>query len=306
MQTSVASCVGSGWSALLTSAAWYYIDAVVTSGYSTREAAGIAGLTESIVRSCARSGLLSQQACELPPILSFQDLAVLKSVRELTREGLSFQRVRKELASLRSAMPETGLSRLNLGTFGGHVIVRDGQTSWQAVSGQLLLGFEQPPAPVGEMRDLPLRHEAEPPEPAFALSADQWLERAAEIEEADPNAAMEAYKRALHLRPDCSETLINLGRLHAESGMVAEAADCFTRAIELDPRDATAVYNLGVVAQDMERDDDAIELYQRALVLDPNLAEAHYNLATIYDRSGDPHAAIRHIHEYRKLTRGHS
>ena len=57
------------------------------------------------------------------------------------------------------------------------------------------------------------------------------------------------------------------------------------------------------MAQDTGRDSEAIELYRRALDLDPGLCEAHYNLATIYDRAGDPRAAIRHINEYRKLTR---
>jgi Flp pilus assembly protein TadD len=44
-------------------------------------------------------------------------------------------------------------------------------------------------------------------------------------------------------------------------------------------------------------------MYRRALELDPHLAEAHYNLATLFDQSGDSRAAIRHINEYRKLTR---
>lgn len=63
------------------------------------------------------------------------------------------------------------------------------------------------------------------------------------------------------------------------------------------------MYNLGVVAQDAGREQDAIYLYGRALELDPGLAEAHYNLATLFDQSGDSRAAIRHINEYRKLTK---
>jgi len=72
--------------------------------------------------------------------------------------------------------------------------------------------------------------------------------------------------------------------------------------LKLDPKDATALYNSGVVAQDLGQYSDAMTLYQRALLFDSRLAEAHYNLATIYDRDGDPRAAIRHINEYRKLT----
>ena len=69
------------------------------------------------------------------------------------------------------------------------------------------------------------------------------------------------------------------------------------------PAEATAYYNLGVLAQDAGKEAEAIELYRRALELDPQLAEAHYNLATLFDQSGDSRSAIRHINEYRKLTR---
>lgn len=292
------------------------------SGYSTRDAAQLAALPESAVRSCARAGLLSAGAADLPARFSFQDLAVLKSVKGLVGQGVSLRRIRRQLGALRRRLDgQTGLSSVTLGSWRGQVVVREGGCSWQADSGQLLLDFgaaiqagagavagragapAPPPPPTGQIATMPIRREAPAPEPAFGLTADQWFERATDLEEADPAAAIECYQRALHLRPDSSETLINLGRLYAESGQFDAATDSFTRAIEIDPRDPTALYNLGVVAQDMGRDPEAIELYQRALGLDPLLAEAHYNLATIFDRTGDPRAAIRHIHEYRKLTR---
>lgn len=285
------------------------------SGYSTRDAAELAGLPESAVRSCARSGLLSDGATGFPPRFSFQDLAVLKSVKDLSGQGVSLRRIRRQLAELRrrraaaaaAAGDPANLSALTLSAFAGQVVVREGGFAWHADSGQLLFDFgvASAPAPAngGQVTAMPVRRDAAPPEPAFALTADQWFERATELEESDPAAAIEAYQKVLHLRPDSSEALINIGRIHAENGQAALATDCFTRALEIDPRDATAVYNLGVVAQDMGNDEEAIRLYRGALELDPNLAEAHYNLATIFDRAGDPKAAIRHIHEYRKLTR---
>jgi tetratricopeptide (TPR) repeat protein len=276
----------------------------VWSGYSTRDAAHLAGLTESSVRSCARAGLLSDSAGGLPARLSFQDLAVLKSIKELAAGGVPVRRIRRELVELRRRTRSgTALSALNLAACGRHVVVRDGSCTWQADSGQVLLDFAGPGSHEGELAAMPIRREAPAPEPVLGLTADQWFERGTQLEEDEPTAAIEAYRHALHLRPDSTETLINLGRLHAEGGAVEQAAEYFSRAIELDPRDATAVYNLGVVAQDMGKDEEAIHLYRRALDLDPALAEAHYNLATIFDRTGDPRAAIRHIHEYRKLTR---
>ncbi|MEM9487758.1 MAG: tetratricopeptide repeat protein, partial [Myxococcota bacterium] len=81
------------------------------------------------------------------------------------------------------------------------------------------------------------------------------------------------------------------------------AEECFQRALTLDPADVTAIYNMGVVSQDAGKDRQAIDFYLHALRIEPDLAEAHYNLATVYDRQGEPRAAIRHINEYRKLTR---
>ena len=89
----------------------------------------------------------------------------------------------------------------------------------------------------------------------------------------------------------------------AETGDADAARSAFARALELDPDEATAYYNLGVLEQDAGNEADAIHMYHRALELDPTLAEAHYNLATLFDRTGDARAAIRHINEYRKLTR---
>ena len=281
------------------------------SGYSTRDAAELAGLPESAVRSCARSGILSDGASSFPARFSFQDLAVLKSVKDLSGQGVSLRRIRRQLGELRRRRVTDGggLSALTLGAFAGQVVVREAGFAWHADSGQLLFDFGGPPAAAaaaaGHITAMPIRRDAAPPEPAFALTADQWFEQATDLEESDPAAAIEAYQKVLHLRPDSSEALINIGRIHAESGQAALATDCFTRALEIDPRDATAVYNLGVVAQDLGNDEEAIRLYRGALELDPHLAEAHYNLATIFDRAGDPKAAIRHIHEYRKLTRDH-
>jgi tetratricopeptide (TPR) repeat protein len=281
------------------------------SGYTTREAADFVGMSESMIRSCVRSGLLSPDSSQVPTRFSFRDLKVLKLVQSLSAQGLSLRRVRRQLAELQRRLgPTSSLAELSLAAQGGGVVVQDStggqRRAWCAGTGQMLLAFDaldtaRPGG--GEVTAIPVVREAPGPEPVIGLNADAWLEKALDLEESDPAAAIVAYRRALKLRPDCTETLINLGRLYAEGCDPDHAEECFQEALELDPSDSTALYNLGVVAQDTGRDDEAIELYRRALDLDPGLGEAHYNLATIYDRGGDPRAAIRHINEYRKLTR---
>jgi tetratricopeptide (TPR) repeat protein len=242
----------------------------------------------------------------VPAELSFRDLSALRTVKALVDAGVPLPRVRKELVRIQQSLaPGTSIAELTVEARGGQVHVR-GQTD-EPARGQLSLALDLPapaaPPPAGEVRELPRATDTPVLEPALPATADQWIARALELEERDPVAAIDAYRRGLRLRPEMTEGWINLGRLFAESGDPQAAHDCFRSALDLDPADATAYYNLGVLAQDAGKEADAIALYRRALELDAQLAEAHYNLATLFDQSGDSRSAIRHINEYRKLTR---
>jgi len=259
------------------------------------------GLPESVVRSCIRDGLVGTPGA-VPAQLTFRDLAALRTVKALVDAGLPLPRVRRELVAIATGLPAgTTLAEVTVEAHDGHVHVRGAAPSH---AGQLSLALD-PLArlPAGEVRELPRAPDAPVPVAVAPATADQWLTRAQALEERDPVAAIDAYRRSLRLRPDCTEAWINLGRLFAESRDPEAARDCFKSALDLDPADATAFYNLGVLAQDAGRESEAIELYRKALELDAQLAEAHYNLATLFDQSGDSRSAIRHINEYRKLTR---
>ena len=274
--------------------------------YSARHAAQLIGLPESAVRSCIRDGLVGTPGA-VPAQLSFRDLSALRTVKALVDAGMPLPRVRKELTKLQQTLPAgTSIAELTVEARGGDVYLR-GEKIGPDLVGQLSLPLERPPdppaPPPGELRELPRSTDAPIPAAVAPATADQWIARAMELEERDPVAAIDAYRRALRLRPELTEAWINLGRLFAESGDPTAAHDCFRSALDLDPADATAYYNLGVLAQDAGTEGDAISLYRRALELDPQLAEAHYNLATLFDQSGDSRSAIRHINEYRKLTR---
>lgn len=279
--------------------------------YSARHAAQLIGLPESAVRSCIRDGLIGTPGT-VPAQLSFRDLSALRTVKALLEAGLSLGRVRKELVRIQRQLPSgASIAELTVEARDGQLQLRGAHLTSEAGAvaglGQLSLAFEPPapapPPPAGELRELPRAPDAPLPIAVPPATADQWMARAIELEERDPVAAIDAYRRSLRLRPETTEAWINLGRLFAESGDATAAHDCFRSALDHDPSDATAYYNLGVVAQDGGKEADAIALYKRALELDPQLAEAHYNLATLFDQSGDSRSAIRHINEYRKLTR---
>ncbi len=269
--------------------------------YSARHAAQLIGLPESAVRTCIRDGLVGAPGT-VPAQLSFRDLAALRTVKALHDAGLPLARVRRELLRIQRGLPDgASIAELTVEVRNGEIQLRGAPDPEAA--GQLALQFEPRPAATGEVRELPRSPDAPVPVPAAPATADQWLARGVTLEERDPVAAIDAYRRSLRIRPECTEAWINLGRLFAESGDAPAALECFTSALEIDAGDATAYYNLGVLAQDAGKETEAIGLYHRALELDPQLAEAHYNLATLFDQSGDSRSAIRHINEYRKLTR---
>lgn len=275
---------------------------IVWNGYSTREVAEFVGLPESAVRGCVRAGFLTPDTRGVGMMFTFRDLRVLQVVKDLASQGIPLRRIRRQLTALRERLPEpTSLAEMSFAAHGGDVVVREREAAWLADSGQMVFRFERDDRR-GQVHAMPIRREAPGPEMVAATTADEWLERAARLEEIDTEDAMEAYERALELRPDSLEGWINLGRLYAESSEAEQAANCFRHALAIDPADATAIYNLGVVAQDAGHDGDAIRYYEHALGIDPDMAEAHYNLATIHDRNGDTTAAIRHINEYRKLV----
>jgi hypothetical protein len=277
----------------------------VWTSYSARHAAQLIGLPESAVRSCIRAGLVGTPGT-VPAQLSFRDLAALRTVKALVDGGLPLSRVRRELVELQRLLPNgTTLAEVTVELCNGQVQLRGAPPRGDA-AGQLALPFEAPSPPASvpaEVRELPRPPDAPVPVATPPATADQWLSRAQVLEERDPVAAIDAYRRSLRLRPDCTEAWINLGRLFAESNDADAARECFTTALGLDPAEATAYYNLGVLSQDAGKEGEAIDHYRRALELDPQLAEAHYNLATLFDQSGDSRSAIRHINEYRKLTR---
>jgi len=279
----------------------------VWSSYSARHAAQLIGLPESAVRSCIRDGLVGAPGT-VPAQLSFRDLAALRTIKSLVDAGLPLPRVRRELVQIQRASG-TSIAELTVEVHDGRICLRGASGDAEIRVGQqlsLFLDLPEPPvaeAPaMGEVRALP-RPDGPPLAVALPATAEQWMQRAVALEERDPAAAIEAYRRTLRLRPESTEGWINLGRVYAETGDATAAHDCFRSALERDPEEATAYYDLGVLAQDAGNEADAIALYRRALELDPQLAEAHYNLATLFDQAGDSRSAIRHINEYRKLTR---
>ena len=274
------------------------------SGYTARDVAKLLALSVGQVRSFVRAGFLDPERGARGEFrFTFQDLVLLRTAKELTAADIPARRLRQALRELKDKLP-TGrsLAAVSIGTDGRRIVVNDGKGRWYPDSGQMLFNFDvaelaKKVAPLAERSAKALRESDE------RLDAQEWYDHGCELEPSSPKEAREAYRRAVELDPDHVEAHVNLGRLLHEDGELEAAEAHYRVALRIDENDATAAFNLGVVLQDAERFPEAREAYEKAIAADPDHADAHCNLAQLYERLGQPRAAIRHWTAYRALTR---
>ena len=188
------------------------------------------------------------------------------------------------------------LSGLAICAVADRVVVKEGARRWQADSGQYLLAFEGDPAD-GSLSVIE-RVEADAP-----ASAEEWFEQGVALESGEPDAAIAAYERAIAADPAFCDAPVNLGSLLHEQGRLAEAERVYRVAIRSKAANPLLHYNLGVLLEDMGKKHEAADAYEAALRGNPALADCHYNLALLCHALDRPKDAIRHMADYRRLTR---
>lgn len=129
------------------------------------------------------------------------------------------------------------------------------------------------------------------------LSSDDWYNLALDLEEADPDKAPQAYRRALAINPDNTDAQVNLGRLCQLRGNLKQARRHYKLALESAPAHQLANYNMGTIYDELDEFETARDFYLRAT----EIPDAHYNLARLFEVRGDELAALRHMREYRRL-----
>jgi tetratricopeptide (TPR) repeat protein len=95
------------------------------------------------------------------------------------------------------------------------------------------------------------------------------------------DAAEEAYRRAIALRPDLGDAHFNLGNLLRGQGKHLDAVAAYRRAVDASPGVVAFHINLGITLQRLRLFEEAISALRQAVALDQRSFEAHYNLAFV-------------------------
>ena len=107
--------------------------------------------------------------------------------------------------------------------------------------------------------------------------------------------AIEAYSKALEIRPNHYPSRAGLGAALVESRRYSEAIGQLSEAARLAPRSHTVRGNLAVALAAMGRTDEAISELRTAVELKPSFADGHFNLARLLAGQGQGNEAVAHF-----------
>ena len=120
----------------------------------------------------------------------------------------------------------------------------------------------------------------------------------AKAAQGDVDRAIGSYQQALVYDPGNPKVHMSLGKIYyAEKGLYYESVESYKRAIELDPQFLEARMGLGEVFEDKGLYQDAVREYRKVVELDSRHTGALYNLALVYEKL-DPRAAVAQWERY--------
>ena len=205
----------------------------------------------------------------------FRDLIGLRTVKQLTENGVSANRLGRAVKALREGIShvQAPLTELRVLSDGKDVVVERNGARLEPLSGQFVMNFD-----TRELR--------EKVRVMTGHSADEWFATALECETGNQTTddAINAYEQALRIEPEKVEALINCGTLYYEQGDLERASNYFQRAVNSDPQNALAHANLGSVLEEIGDDMEARRHLRFAVRLDPASLDALYNLAHVCDK----------------------
>ena len=113
--------------------------------------------------------------------------------------------------------------------------------------------------------------------------------------------ALEAYKEVIRLKPDYADGWYGLGLTYGKFGQLQQALEAYKEVIRLKPDDADGWYGLGLTYGKFGQSQQAFEAYKEAIRLKPDDAYAWHNLGTTYGELGQWQQALEALKEAIRL-----
>jgi protein O-mannosyl-transferase len=118
-------------------------------------------------------------------------------------------------------------------------------------------------------------------------------------------SAIEHHRRAFQLKPEFTESLLNLSAAEDEAGAVDSAFAHVRLLLRLRPGYAAAWYALGNLHVRVDQPDSAVTAYEESIRLDPNFAQAENNLGVVLERLGRKEEAVTHYRRAGEVLPGY-
>lgn len=274
--------------------------------YSRDEVVRVLGITERQLKYAERHGLAFPLTT-----YNFNDLIGLRALFRLLDKHVPGPVVRQSLDAIKEKLEHIRdpLTELRLVREGKRIEVFVGKQRMEALSGQLLLDFDE-----AEIRNLV----AFPEEARARREAQEKAKRQAEAlalfemgvnmeQSGGPvDEIIDVYEQALRIDPECAGAAVNLGTIHFNARDLRTAERYYKKAIDVNPLYALAHFNLGNLYDERGDRRRAKQHYELALSAQPSYADAHYNLALLLQSMGNLLEAAAHWQAFLKLDSGSS
>jgi tetratricopeptide (TPR) repeat protein len=295
----------------------------VTELYSIKDVSRIFALQESRLRYWMQTGFVGPTVRKGGRFYyTFTDLVGVKVAKDLLAAGLPLQKVRKNLASLRVALPHdaTPAARLRICCDGETIVAVKDEIAFEPATGQVVMAFALPALAghVAEAMQLPrsrveeepiIRGDAVPTAVApdvteandGSIAYRRFIDGCAAEDAGDLDTAQHRYLEALELQPSLAAARTNLGNLLYRQGELGAARAAYELALEHEPGQPEARYNLGNLLEDLGETELAIAELRRVCATAPDFADAHYNLGLLLAKVGGTSQAKQHLTRYLEL-----
>ncbi|MCB2183419.1 MAG: tetratricopeptide repeat protein [Desulfobulbaceae bacterium] len=112
------------------------------------------------------------------------------------------------------------------------------------------------------------------------------------MDQGEFDEAVGLFQRVLDSAPTDIAALTNLGTAQHRQGKLSEALDSFRQVLALDPNDLYGLNNLALVLKDLGELEEAESIFSKVIRLQPS-AEAHHGLGLIHRKQGKQNDAVQ-------------